>query len=501
MQNPFMSAAFKPDLAFTGAAERFFELLKSFSLPGAGAAGAAPDWSPLAGSLAGQFEQWLKSSQPAGSWFTAASAPGSGAGFGAAAAFGPLPLGAGAAPQQDAQRSWDLVARLAQLQAQLASYWSEIAHDAAQRFVTRMGAAAGGAPTLAGAAGAFVPELTLRVADTLARLRQARDVTVGCSAKRAVWSFGKTTLYEYLPLREAARDAPQRSAARPLLICFALVNRPYVLDLQPDRSLVRRLLAAGLSVYLIDWGDPDDADRCLDLEDYVEHHLGGCVRHILVSRGTSSLDLLGVCQGGVLSLCYTALHRRDVANLVTLTTPVDFHTPDNLLSKWVRELDTELLRQSGNVPGEALNGLFLALMPFRLTQQKYVRLLAGNSDQRGLEDFVRMERWLFDSPPQAAVALAEFVRWFYQENRLIRGTLRIGGKRVDLAAIVQPVLNLYALGDHIVPPGASAAMERCLGSRDYTGCGIDTGHIGMYASRKGADEIPSRIISWLRERP
>src|SRR5436853_3756183 len=155
MQNPFMSAAFKPDLAFTGAAERFFELLKSFSLPGAGAAGAAgaaPDWSAIAGSLAGQFEQWLKSSQSAGPWFTAASAPGSGAGFGAAASsFGPLPLGAGAAPQQDAQRSWDLVARLAQLQAQLASYWGEIAHDAAQRFVTRMGAAAGGAPTLDGA--------------------------------------------------------------------------------------------------------------------------------------------------------------------------------------------------------------------------------------------------------------------------------------------------------------------------------------------------------------
>lgn len=150
MQNPFMSAAFKPDLAFTGAAERFFDLLKSFSFPGSGVAGAAPpDWSALAGSLAGQFEQWLKSSQAAGPWFTAASAPGAGVGFGAAAAsFGPLPLGAGAAPQQDAQRSWDLVARLAQLQAQLASYWGEIAHDAAQRFVQRMGAAAGGAPTL-----------------------------------------------------------------------------------------------------------------------------------------------------------------------------------------------------------------------------------------------------------------------------------------------------------------------------------------------------------------
>ena len=285
-----------------------------------------------------------------------------------------------------------------------------------------------------------------------------------------------------------------------MLICFALVNRPYVLDLQSDRSLVRRLLAAGLTVYLIDWGNPDEADRCLDLEDYIERHLGGCVRQVLERHDSRSLDLLGVCQGGVLSLCYTALHAQEVANLVTLTTPVDFQTPDNLLSKWVRELDTELIRESGNVPGELLNGLFLSLMPFRLMQQKYVRLLTGPGDQRTIEDFVRMERWIFDSPPQAAVALAQFVRWFYQENRLIRGTVRIGGRRVDLAAIRQPVLNLYALEDHIVPPAASAAMERYLGSRDYTGCGIDTGHIGMYVSRKGADEIPGRIIAWLRER-
>ena len=358
---------------------------------------------------------------------------------------------------------------------------------------------AGAAPSAADAASLFA-QLNLRIADTMARLRQAGDVQVGCSAKRPVWSCGKTTLYEYLPLKEVSGDAPRRPAARPLLICFALVNRPYVLDLQPDRSLVRRLLAAGFPVYLIDWGDPDEADRYLDLEEYIERHLGGCVRHVLESHGSRSLDLLGVCQGGVLSLCYTALHPREVAHLVTLTTPVDFHTPDNLLSKWIRELDTELISRSGNVPGEVLNGLFLALMPFRLMQQKYVRVLTGDSDQRALEDFVRMERWIFDSPPQAAVALAQFVRWFYQQNRLIRGTLEIGGQRVELGAIRQPVLNLYALADHIVPPAASAAMEQHLGSRDYTGCAIDTGHIGMYVSRKGAEEIPARIIAWLRER-
>ncbi|HEX4649295.1 MAG TPA: poly(R)-hydroxyalkanoic acid synthase subunit PhaE, partial [Steroidobacteraceae bacterium] len=166
MQNPFASSSFRPDAAFAGAAERFFELLKSFGIPASGAAtGAAHDWSALAGSLAGQFEQWLKSSQAGGPWFGAAGAPwfgaagapwfgasgfpGAGAGFAAAAApFGPLPPGTGAAPQQDAQRTWDLMSRLAQLQAQLAGHWGEIARNAAQRFIARVGSATGGAPTL-----------------------------------------------------------------------------------------------------------------------------------------------------------------------------------------------------------------------------------------------------------------------------------------------------------------------------------------------------------------
>ena len=157
MQNPFASAAFRPDAAFAGAAERFFELLRSFGVPASGAAGAAHDWSALGGSLAGQFEQWLKSSQAGAPWFSAAGFPGagfagagfSGAGFATPAApFGPLPLGTGAAPQQDAQRTWDLMTRLTQLQAQLAAHWGEIARNAAQQFIARVGSAGGGAPTL-----------------------------------------------------------------------------------------------------------------------------------------------------------------------------------------------------------------------------------------------------------------------------------------------------------------------------------------------------------------
>ena len=129
-----------------------------------------------------------------------------------------------------------------------------------------------------------------------------------------------------------------------------------------------------------------------------------------------------------------------------------------------------------------------------------MRLLTGRPDQRAVEDFVRMERWIFDSPPQAAVALAQFVRWFYQENAFVRGTLRLNGRPVELARVRQPLLNLYARDDHIVPPAACAALERHVGSRDYTGCEVATGHIGMYVSRAARTEIPQRIVGWLRER-
>jgi len=148
METPFTQANFRPEAAFTAAAERFFELLKSFGMPAA-APGATRDFSAMAGPLASQFEQWLKASQSAAPWF-AAAAPGLGAAFGApaAGAFAPLPLGAGAAPPGEAQRSFELLTRLGQLQSQLAAYWSEIATNAAQRFVARLGSSGAATPTL-----------------------------------------------------------------------------------------------------------------------------------------------------------------------------------------------------------------------------------------------------------------------------------------------------------------------------------------------------------------
>jgi len=326
-----------------------------------------------------------------------------------------------------------------------------------------------------------------------AALSAARHCAPGCTEKDEVWRSGKVRLYRYRPLSPAP-------GAVPLLIVYALVNRPYMMDLEPDRSLIRGLLSRGLDVYLIDWGYPDGADRFTTLEDYLEDQLAGCIDEILKVRGLDALNLLGVCQGGVFSLCFAALHPERVRNLITMVTPVDFHTSADLLSKWARKIDVDAWVGQANVSGDVLNQLFLALMPFRLSQQKYVDLLRGEADPARIENFMRVERWIYDSPDQAGAAFREFVVWFYQQNRFVRGGLAIGGRSVDLRTLELPILNLIGTRDHLVPPASSAALRGLTRSSDFTTLELDLGHIGMYVSARAQRQVPPAIADWLGER-
>jgi poly[(R)-3-hydroxyalkanoate] polymerase subunit PhaC len=333
-----------------------------------------------------------------------------------------------------------------------------------------------------------IAEFQRRLALSAAALARLQQPTLATAAREPVHRDGKATLYRYASLAQPA-------GLPPLLIVFALVNRPTVLDLQPDRSIIRGFLAAGLDVYLLDWGTPDRGDRHLRLEDYVNGILHRAVEWI--GREQGPVNLLGVCQGGTLAIAYASLEPARVANLVAMVTPVDFHTPENLLAKWARGVDVDRLVDSyGNVPGELLNFTFLSLMPFRLTLQKYLALVDGAEDPRQLENFLRMEQWIFDSPDQAGEAFREFIRWFFQENRLARGTLEIGGRHVDPAQLTMPVLNVYARADHLVPPSASRPLARLVRSRRYEELAFDGGHIGIYVSSR-ARTLPATIAAWL----
>ncbi|WP_147652404.1 class III poly(R)-hydroxyalkanoic acid synthase subunit PhaC [Vulcaniibacterium gelatinicum] len=336
--------------------------------------------------------------------------------------------------------------------------------------------------------------LQRKLAAGLQTLREVDDVDYGATPKEAVWRDGKVVLYRY-------RGERPPTAKVPLLISYALVNRPYMVDLQEDRSIVRGLLARGEDVYIIDWGYPDRSDRFLTLEDYIERFLGGAVDHLRQAHGLDAINLLGICQGGAFSLCYASLHPGKIRNLVTMVTPVDFHTPDNMLSHWTRELDVDLFVDTlGNVPADLMNWCYLTLKPARLFVQKYMGLVDILDDRKAVEDFLRMEKWIFDSPDQAGEAFRQFIRDFYQRNGFVNGGIRIGGREVHLGMIEMPVLNIFAEQDHLVPPSASRALRGLIGTDDYTELSFRGGHIGIYVSGRAQKEVPQTIHDWLAAR-
>ncbi|MCP4698137.1 MAG: class III poly(R)-hydroxyalkanoic acid synthase subunit PhaC [Gammaproteobacteria bacterium] len=337
-------------------------------------------------------------------------------------------------------------------------------------------------------------EFNKKLGEGVKNLSQIGEIDVGISPKEAVHQEDKMVLYHYKPATEKLNSTP-------LLIVYALVNRPYMADLQDGRSLIQGLRKAGQDVYLIDWGYPDGSDRCLTLDDYLNGYVDRCVNFICKKHGIDRINLLGICQGGTFSLCYSAMHPERVRNLVTMVTPVDFHTPDNLLSHWSRKLDVDLMVDTmGNIPGEMLNWTFLSMKPFRLTGQKYIDMVNMLGDTKAAKNFMRMEKWIFDSPDQAGETFREFTKGFFQQNGLVKGEINIGGYQVNLKNITIPVLNVYATQDHLVPPDASKALKGKTGTKDYKEIDFRGGHIGIYVSGRAQKEIPPAIGKWLDER-
>jgi len=314
---------------------------------------------------------------------------------------------------------------------------------------------------------------------------------VGLTTKELIYSENKLQLFRYKAL-----DIKQKRT--PILITYALVNRPYITDLEPDRSLVLRLLEKGYPVYLIDWGYPDSSDCFTSLNDYINGYLYRCVQHVKRDAKRKKIDLLGVCQGGVFSLCYTALHRADVRKLVTLVTPVDFHTKDNTLSLWTNKIHSTLTdNNTGNVPGSLISQLFKALKPYEINREKFRQIKPLLAKEGRLDTFLRMEKWLNDSPDLAGLAAEEFMTNFYQHNRLHKQTLSIGDAAVELAKIKCPVLNLYATKDHIVPASSSQALSQHIKPALYQEHALQGGHIGAFTSLKTQHHLINVLSQWL----
>ena len=320
------------------------------------------------------------------------------------------------------------------------------------------------------------------------------EVLVGQTEKELVYQDGKRKLYRY-------KQRVRKVCPVPMLIVYALVNRFTMLDLQPNRSMVRNLLDNGQDVYIIDWGYADRMDRFMTMSDYIDGFLNDCVDFIRDEHALDAINLLGVCQGGTFSAVYAALYPKKVKNFIPMVTPIDFDTKESLLNVWASAFDADLMVDAyGNIPGDMMNNAYMMLQPFTLSVSKYVNMVGIMSDADKLGDFLRMEAWIFDSPDQPGETLRQFLKDFYQGNKLVKGEFTMAGRTVNLKNSTMPILNIYAELDTLVPPRSSRVLRDHVGSKDVQELTFPVGHIGMFVSGKTQKTRAPKIAEWVNAR-
>jgi polyhydroxyalkanoate synthase len=349
-------------------------------------------------------------------------------------------------------------------------------------------------------------DFNLKMARGQQMLERIKDehVQIATADKDVVFREDKTTLYRYKP-------TGQRTIGVPVLVAYGLVGRYTMTDLQEDRSMLRNLLALGVDVYAVDWGSPTRSDRWLTFEDYVDVYLNDCVEFICREHRLDAINILGICEGGVFSLCYAALYPERVKNLILTITPVDFHQDQaegradhGFLNLWTRAMSDDdvdrLIEANGNLPGELMSYVFAQMTPGATLSKYNVGLLDTFDDEKKLLNFLRMEKWLADRPHHPGEAAKQLLVNLYKNNELVKGEFRLGNRTVDLASIRAPVLNVYAKDDHIIPPKTTQALSGVVGSSDYREIGLEGGHVGVFVSGKSQGVLGKGIVDWLRER-
>lgn len=324
----------------------------------------------------------------------------------------------------------------------------------------------------------------------------AQRVKKGATPSEVVYEEDRMKLLHYLS------DQPPKYKT-PLVFVFALVNRPYILDILPNKSVVRHFVKAGFDTYLIDWGVPTHADRHLTLESYINGYLLNVVNYVRERTGSPKVNILGYCMGGTMSTMFTALHPEKVKNLMLMAAGIDFSTREGLLNLWSDEnvMDVDAFVDAfGNAPAEFLQASFLLLKPVGNFIEKPLGLLERIDDDRFVEEYFTMETWLNDNIPVPGEVFREFVKYLYQRNLLVKGQMPVGRHIVNLKRITCPVLNLMASKDDLVPCAQSEPFNDLVGSTDRKTIKLPAGHIGLAMGSKAQRELWPQAVQWLAER-
>lgn len=318
---------------------------------------------------------------------------------------------------------------------------------------------------------------------------------VGPTPRTLLHRRGTLGLYHY----PAGADEVYRV---PILFVMATTNKAFIFDLARGQSLIEFLLGRGYDVYVMDWMPPGADEHRLTLEDYTLDFIPDCVRRVQQHCGVEDVTLIGYCMGGVLSVIYAALHAGGpLKNLVCLTTPIDFKKMEQFQS-WSdeRHFDVDRLVDSvGIVPPDFIVGTFEALRPASAVAGQ-LRLWDNLWNDAYVKQHRMMERWSNETLPVAGEYFRQTVKELLWKNGLVEGTLRIGGKPVELQRITVPLLHIGAAHDHIVPPAASQPLVARAGSRDKEEVVLPGGHVSLVAGPNAVKRMWPKLDQWLERR-
>jgi len=345
-----------------------------------------------------------------------------------------------------------------------------------------------------------MPKATSLVEEYAAFQERMRAFSRIVTTKAPIAQSPKTQVFRYTPHHESMH--PHRI---PLLLVFAIMNRPYILDLRPGHSFVEFMVGKGYDVYLLDWGSPGIEDKNMKFDDYALEYLPRAIRKMKQISESNEFSMLGWCIGAIITTIYAALRPDDgLRNLLLLTAPLDFSNRSGLtFAKWTDEkyFDLEkVLTAYGNMPGEMIDYGAKSLKPVENWVGNYCKLWDNLDNPRAVEAWQAMNTWVTDNIPMAGAAYRQLITEFYRNNLLIQNQLHIRNELVNLSHIRASLLTVIAEGDHITPPCQSEAILHKVSSTDKQVYRIPGGHIGIMAGSSAHRITWPHIEAWLGAR-
>ena len=334
--------------------------------------------------------------------------------------------------------------------------------------------------------------------ETLARIRRGMWLLatlprppVGQTPHRVIHTQDKLALRFYAPDRDEGLP--------PVIVVPSLINRAYICDLEPDRSLVGALARAGHPVYLVDWGIPGPEDADEGVAYVIDELLRRAVTRACRHAGAPAATLLGYCQGGTLAAMFTALHPAPVRGLIALATPVAFAQGGRFTRFAASTHPAAIVGPDGLVDVAVLKIAFRMLDPMG-SWSKHLAVDAATRDPRRLARVLARERWLEDNVPMAGRFAVEFLEAAYRRDALLAEAWSVGSRIVRLGDIRCPVLVNPCRRDFIAPLPSAEPLASAVGSDDVTLAVLDAGHIGCIVGGHGPAHYFPMLDRWLRAR-